>query len=187
MRTRSQTSTRVAAFILSLLFFGQARPAIAADDPPKEEPAKKDEAPKKDDEGKAADEPKKAKDEPKVTLKPEDRIGDPKREKQDYGAPNETSAEEVLLWGPRVVLFPLWVISEFVIRRPIGAITKTAEKEQIPQEIVDFFTFGSRKQFTIFPSAFFDFGLLPSVGFNAKWKYFLTDPNTLLARGLRVL
>lgn len=116
---------------------------------------------------------------PHPAIAADDGEASPKREKQDYGAPKDTSVEEVLLWGPRVVLFPLWLVSEYVVRRPLGAIVKVAEKEQVPQEILNFFTFGERKQFTVLPSAFFDFGLLPSVGFNAKWRYFLTDPNTL--------
>jgi Omp85 superfamily domain len=102
-----------------------------------------------------------------------------KRPVQDYGAPKDGSVEEVVLWAPRVVLFPLWLTSEFVLRRPIGALVKVAEREQWPQEVVDFFTFGDRRQVSVFPSALFDFGLLPSVGFNAKWKYFITDPNTV--------
>src|SRR5262249_50698 len=108
-----------------------------------------------------------------------DARADEKRPVQDYGAPKETSVDEVLLWGPRVVLFPLWLTSEFVVRRPVGALVKVAEREQWPQEVVDFFTFGERRQITIFPSALFDFGLRPSVGFNAKWRYFVSDPNTI--------
>ena len=105
---------------------------------------------------------------------------DPKREPQDYGgAPRETTAEDALSWVPRVALFPLWLTSEYVVRRPIGALVKVAEREQWPEEIIGFFTFGSRHQITVYPSALFDFGLLPSVGINAEWKYFVTDPNTL--------
>lgn len=103
---------------------------------------------------------------------------EPKRPAQDYGAPKDDSVTDAALWVPRVVLFPLWLLSEFVVRRPIGALVKVAEREQWPDEVVNFFTFGERKQFSIFPSALFDFGLLPSVGFNAKWKYFLAEPNT---------
>lgn len=103
----------------------------------------------------------------------------PKRPPQNYGVPHETTAEEVLLWPPRVVLFPLWLVSEFLVRRPLGALVKAAERNEWPQHVIDILTFGERRQFTIFPSAFFDFGLLPSVGFNAKWKYFGADPNTV--------
>jgi hypothetical protein len=58
-------------------------------------------------------------------------------------------------------------------------LVRSAEKSQWPAAVAQFFTFGERQQLTIFPSALFDFGLKPSVGFNLKWKYFLTDPNTL--------
>jgi hypothetical protein len=104
---------------------------------------------------------------------------EPKRPQQDYGAPKEDSErlEEAVMWVPRVILFPLWLVSEFLVRRPIGALVKVAEREQWPQEVMDFFTFGERRQVTVYPSALFDFGLLPSVGFNAQWKYFLAEPN----------
>lgn len=105
---------------------------------------------------------------------------DDKRDPQDYGGLKEgTDAGDVALWVPRVALFPLWLVSEFLIRRPIGGLVKTAEKEQWPQEVIDFFTFGDRRQVTIYPSALLDFGLLPSVGFNAEWKYFLAEQNDI--------
>jgi hypothetical protein len=106
----------------------------------------------------------------------------PKRKPQEYGAPKrEADAEEVLLWGPRVVFFPLWAVSEYVVRRPIGAFVVVAEREQWPLQVVSFFTFGERRQVRLYPSAFFDFGLKPSVGFNLSWKHFLAEPNTLRA------
>lgn len=106
-------------------------------------------------------------------------LADEKRTPQDYGAPKDHGADEVAIWVPRVVLFPLWLTSEYLIRQPVGGLVKVAEREQWPQEIVDVFTFGDRRQITIFPSALFDFGLLPSVGFNATWRYLGADPNTL--------
>ncbi len=61
----------------------------------------------------------------------------PKRKPQEYGAPKrEADAEEVLLWGPRVVFFPLWAVSEYVVRRPIGAFVVVAEREQWPLQVV---------------------------------------------------
>jgi len=106
--------------------------------------------------------------------------GPPKRAPQDYGGKDEgTTAGEIALWVPRVALFPLWLVSEFLLRRPLGALVKVAERDQWAQEVIDFFTFGERRQITIYPSALFDFGLLPSVGFNFTHKYFLTDPNTV--------
>src|SRR4051812_17251010 len=102
-----------------------------------------------------------------------------KREPQDYGGPKASTVGPALLWVPRVVLFPPWLVSEYVLRQPIGALTKAAEKEQWPEKVVPFFTFGERRQITLFPSVLFDFGLKPSVGFNFGWKYFLAEPNTL--------
>ena len=104
---------------------------------------------------------------------------DPKRPPQDYGGPpEETTAGDVFIWPVRVVLFPLWLVSEFVFRRPIGALTRAAEKGRWVEGVTELFTFGERKQFTILPSALFDFGLKPSVGFNASWKYLGDDANT---------
>jgi len=102
-----------------------------------------------------------------------------KREPQNYGAKKPSQVEPALLWVPRVLLFPPWLVSEYVIRQPIGLLVRTAEKGQWPTAVAQFFTFGERQQLTIFPSALFDFGLKPSVGFNLKWKYFLAEPNTL--------
>jgi len=102
-----------------------------------------------------------------------------KREPQDYGGPPPPTVGPALLWAPRVLLFPPWLVSEYALRQPIGALTRAAEKEQWPEKVVQFFTFGDRGQITLFPSLLFDFGLKPSVGFNFGWKYFLAEPNTL--------
>jgi hypothetical protein len=102
-----------------------------------------------------------------------------KREKQDYGGPPPPTAGPTLMWAPRVVLCPVWLVSEYVVREPTGALVRTAEKHSWPQAVISFFTFGERHNVTLFPSALFDFGLKPSVGFNLTWKYFLADPNTL--------
>src|ERR1044072_8377365 len=103
-----------------------------------------------------------------------------KRDPQDYGAPKRgPSAPDALLWVPRIVLFPPWLVSEYLVRRPIGAPIRVAERQQWPFAIVAFFPFGARDQITLFPSALFDFGLKPSVGFNFGWDHFLTEPNRL--------
>lgn len=102
-----------------------------------------------------------------------------RREPQDYGGPKPSSTGPALLWVPRIVLFPPWLVSEYVIRQPVGLVVRSADKYQWPAAVVQFFTFGERHQLQIFPSALFDFGLKPSVGFNLNWKYFLSDPNTL--------
>lgn len=102
-----------------------------------------------------------------------------KREPQNYGGPRPPQVGPALLWVPRVVLFPPWLISEYVVREPIGALTRSAERDRWPEQLIAVFTFGERRQITLFPSVLFDFGLKPSVGFNFAWKYFLAEPNTL--------
>ena len=61
----------------------------------------------------------------------------------DYdGRPSEPSHPSGALWVPRVVLFPLWAVSEYVIRRPLGWVTTEAERANIQTLLLDFFTFG---------------------------------------------
>lgn len=91
---------------------------------------------------------------------------DPKREVPDYdgrGNPNTDSGSWVL-WIPRVVLFPLYVVHEYVIRRPLGALVTRAEHDHWADTIEGIFTFGPDGNNVIYPTALFDFGLLPSVG-----------------------
>src|SRR4051794_36028649 len=89
-----------------------------------------------------------------------------KRDEQDYHGPERaTTPGQVALWVPRIALFPVYLVSEYVIRQPVGALVRVAEKQNWAGEIMDFFTFGDRDQVTVYPSALFDFGLKPSVGF----------------------
>src|SRR5262245_36323538 len=81
-----------------------------------------------------------------IWLTPSAARGEQKRLPQDYGAPKDQSPDQTLLWGPRVLLFPLWLTSEYALRRPMGALITVAEREQWPEEILDFFTFGERRQ-----------------------------------------
>jgi hypothetical protein len=94
-----------------------------------------------------------------------------KRELPDYdgkgGKP--TTPGEVLLWGPRVVFFPFYVVSEFVLRRPLGWVVSSAERAKLPIKLYNFFTFGPDRNAGIVPVAFIDFGFQPSVGVYSFW------------------
>lgn len=94
-----------------------------------------------------------------------------KRPLPDYdgrgGAP-QTPGQKAL-WVPRVLLSPLYFVSEFVIRRPLGAAITAAEKAELPAALYDFFAFGPDHKAGIVPIAFVDFGFLPSVGLYAFW------------------
>lgn len=81
----------------------------------------------------------------------------------------KTTATDVLLWPPRIVLFPLWVTHEYVIRKPLGALTTHAEKHHWPTRVIDFFTFDEQHKSGIAPTVFYEFGFRPSVGAYFFW------------------
>lgn len=95
----------------------------------------------------------------------------PKRDVPDYaGRPSPPPTPgEIALWVPRVVFSPLYFTSEFLIRRPVGALLVAAERANVPTVLYDFFAFGPEHKAGIVPTAFVDFGTNPSVGVYAFW------------------
>lgn len=104
----------------------------------------------------------------------------PKRPLPDYDGrpPEESTAEEVALAVPRVVLFPLWLVSEYGLRRPLEWLVVNAEKNKWPTLLLDFFTFEERT-IGVFPTALFDFGLRTSVGVYSFWNKAIFDENSV--------
>jgi hypothetical protein len=95
----------------------------------------------------------------------------PKRQLPDYdgrGGPHKTPGQKAL-WVPRILLSPLYFVSEFVIRRPLGAAITAAEKAELPAALYDFFAFGPNHSAGIVPFALVEFGFKPSVGLYAFW------------------
>jgi hypothetical protein len=94
-----------------------------------------------------------------------------KRTLPDYdgrgGAP-QTPGQKAL-WVPRILLSPLYFVSEYVIRRPLGAAITAAERAELPAALYDFFAFGPDHKAGIIPIAFVEFGFKPSVGLYAFW------------------
>jgi len=109
----------------------------------------------------------------------------PERAVPDYEGRGEAApgAGEALLWVPRVILSPLYFASEYLLRRPLGAVVSYAEQKGLPALLVDFFTFGPDRKAGIVPTALFDFGFRPSVGFYAFGDDFLFDDNDLRVHG----
>jgi hypothetical protein len=103
------------------------------------------------------------------------------REVPDYDGRGDdpTTAGEVALWVPRVVLSPLYLVSEFVVRRPLGFLVTEAEENDLPAILVDFFTFGPEKKAGLVPTALFDFGFRPSIGVYGFGDDFVADGNDL--------
>jgi hypothetical protein len=94
-----------------------------------------------------------------------------KRALPDYDGrgPPPMTAGEAALWVPRVVLSPLYFVSEWLIRRPLGAAVSAAERADLPNVLYNFFAFGPEHKAGVAPIAFADFGFNPSVGVYGFW------------------
>jgi len=65
---------------------------------------------------------------------------------------------------PRVLLMPLYALSEYVIRIPAGALATALEKHRIPDKVRHVLTFGTKGRAGFYPTALIDFGFRPSIG-----------------------
>ena len=95
----------------------------------------------------------------------------PKRTAPDYdgrGGPPQTPAQKAL-WVPRVLLFPAYVVSEYVVRRPVAAGITYAEKSGWPAAISDFLALNEVHPVGVVPFFLVDFGFEPSAGLYAYW------------------
>jgi hypothetical protein len=117
-----------------------------------------------------------------LLLLPRAASAEEKRELPDYdGLDRPIRARDVLLWGPRVVLAPAYVVSEYVLRRPLGFALASAERAGLPTLFYDLFTFGPEQQGGLIPTAYVDFGFRPSVGL-----YFFYDDVGMPGHDLRL-
>jgi hypothetical protein len=106
-----------------------------------------------------------------------------KRGVPDYdGREEPTTAGDVLIWVPRILLSPFYVVSEFVIRRPLGFLITQAELSNLPAALYDFLTFGPNHDAGIAPIAFLDFGFEPSVGLYFFWNNALFEGHDVRVR-----
>jgi hypothetical protein len=87
----------------------------------------------------------------------------------DGRGPAPTTPGEGALWVPRVLLSPLYLTTEWLIRRPLGAAISAAERADLPNTLYNFFAFGPDHKAGFAPIAFVDFGFNPSVGVYGFW------------------
>lgn len=99
------------------------------------------------------------------------RVRSSERAVPDYDGRAEpsTTAGEVLLWIPRVVFAPLYLVTEYLLRRPLGWLATAAERADLPALIIDFVSPDGPRTAGVVPSVLFDYGLLPSVGLYIFW------------------
>lgn len=81
-----------------------------------------------------------------------------KREVPDFdGRDEETTFGDVAIWFPRVALYPLYFLTESIIRKPLHAGLTWIEKENVVAIVVDFFTYEvGDSVVTVFPIFNFD-------------------------------
>jgi hypothetical protein len=91
------------------------------------------------------------------------------------------TAGDVLIWVPRIILLPGYLVTEYVVRVPLGALSTTAEKNDWPQWLFNFFAFGPEHRGGIFPTFFIDFGLRPSIGLHFFWNDTFVENNKFTA------
>ncbi|MEP7120528.1 MAG: BamA/TamA family outer membrane protein [Byssovorax sp.] len=88
----------------------------------------------------------------------------------------------MLSWVPRVVLYPAYLVTDFVVRRPLGALTRAVEGAGAGSsggEIEDF-SFGTGKRSGLVPTARLDTDFRPTVGV-----YFYYDRLGIKSNGIR--
>lgn len=74
-----------------------------------------------------------------------------------------------LLWIPRVLLAPAYVACHLVAT-PVAAAVVAVERYRWRQRLHDFFTFGPRDQFGVYPAGYVDLGFRPTAGIYSFWK-----------------
>jgi hypothetical protein len=105
-----------------------------------------------------------------------------KRTPPNYDGRGNTDAHPKRRWSwiPRVVLFPAYVVNEYVLRRPIGWLISTAERDHWLDAAIDAFTFGPEHNLLLIPTVSYDWGFRPNVGL-----YFAGDNMLLLDNSVR--
>ena len=101
----------------------------------------------------------------------------------DGRKPPGPSAGRVLLWIPRILASPLWVVTDLMIRRPVGFVVRWAERNRLPALLVDFFTFGPDRNGGIVPTVLIDFRLRASVGAYFYWRDAIVKGNKIRIHG----
>ncbi len=86
-------------------------------------------------------------------------------------------------WTARVLTSPLYLVSEYVLRRPIGWGMTEMERHQVITRLRDFFTFGPNDNIAVFPTFFYEFGFQPNAGIVAVWNDFIVPENRISTQG----
>ncbi|MEM7679333.1 MAG: hypothetical protein AAF449_25450, partial [Myxococcota bacterium] len=92
-------------------------------------------------------------------------------------APDGASAADVLLWIPRIALYPVHLTLNWLVRKPIVWTLTRAEANYFFTRVEKALTFFDGKA-TLFPTFLADFGLNPAVGLAYTHSDLFADGNT---------
>jgi len=109
----------------------------------------------------------------------------PKRDLPDYdgtGEPPATPGGGATI-ALRVLLSPVYLVTEYLLRRPLGALIAGAERSGLPEVLYDFFAFGPDHKAGIIPIFYIDFGFRPTFGLYAFWNDAFVPRHDLRLRG----
>lgn len=100
----------------------------------------------------------------------------PKRPVPDYSGRGDgpTTVGDVLIWIPRIIVAPVYLVTEYLIRRPIRALVVWAEDVKLVENAFDFFGIGKPLGFV--PTFYFDLRAHPHFGIYFFWD---AGPNSL--------
>jgi len=109
--------------------------------------------------------------------------GTSQRTAPDYRGqmPPPATTGDVLIWGPRAILFPAYLVTEYVVRAPVGGVATVAEKNDWGTSVYNFFAFGPDHKGGIFPVFLLNFGFRPSVGVHFFWEPTFVEGNKVTA------
>ena len=96
---------------------------------------------------------------------------------------DRVSAGQVALWVPRILFAPLWFLTEYMLRRPLEFLISGAEEKEIPERVINFFTFGPEGNVMLAPNFSFDFGFRPNIGLIFRYGEFAGRENLTLRAG----
>jgi hypothetical protein len=116
---------------------------------------------------------------------PANAAGPEKRALPDYdgrgGEPK--GAGDYAVVAVRVVFSPVYFVTEYLVRRPIGALVTGAELSGLPGFLYDFFAFGPDHKAGIVPIAYVDLGFRANVGLYSFWNDAFVRGHDLRLRG----
>jgi len=90
------------------------------------------------------------------------------------GAPPEDPAEP-WMWIPRIATGPLYLVSEYLVRAPVGWLLTELEASGAIAAVERYL----QQDFVVLPVAYLDLGMRPSVRVFATWRHALHDANQL--------